>query len=294
MSHFWTGFTKQAAKERERSVGEQAAIVGAGTTGALAAVDSAGNIIRDIREERAVPSAKSYAEFKKQLKPGDIMFSRYKLKESPEFEVMGKKLPFTVSQAVQAGHGSPHYHGLVYTGRGRGVEAVGLGDVAESAGLKKNIRGQSVKVYRPEGASAKEVRRAVRFAERAKGTPYKGWGGLAAQALGTVAGVSPASKNCKVGPNGALVCTTLPAAAYPKQFPKEYMTPNEMRKTKGMKLVARYGKPQQALSEKILNRVVSPLIHKARYGLGAAGLAAAALKGKQMYDERGDTGAVAE
>ncbi len=148
--------------------------------------------------------------------------------------------------------------------------------------------GQDVKVYRPTGASAAEKSAALEFAEKAKGTPYTGAGETFMQGLGNIMGISPSSKGCKIGPSGGINCTSSIAGAYPKQFDKLWMTPDQMRAQPGMDLVARYGHiPPPSVRERALTRVVHPMLKNLKYAAGAAlstYLLSKALKGDNDVD----------
>lgn len=249
---------------------DRAKKAGAATLAGKTAWDVSRETLRDI-EEGKMAKSRSYKDFLSKLEPGDVMFTRYKGKESPNIELAGLgEVPLRASETVQLGSGSPHYHGVLYGGKGKVYQAQGQDTTYGPNMMKKDIMGQDVKVYRP-GASDAEKARALAFAEKATGTPYTSAGATLKQGLGNILGMSPSSKGCKIGPSGQINCTTSIAGAYPKQFDKLYMTPDEMRAVPGMKLVARYGHiPDLSLREKALTRLIHPTLRNLKYGAGAA------------------------
>lgn len=291
MDNFWTGFVKCAEEDKKRLISPLAA--GAAATGTGAAIESGYNIYKDRSENRSVGRSRSLKDLQKKLNPGDIVFSRSKLKDSPM--LAGGKVPLRTTELIQGITGSPHYHSGIYRGRGRVSQMVGgVGYKGESSAFKDAFLGEEIKVYRPAGAKSKEIQRAVQKAKQIKGTPYKNKKGILSQALGTIGGIGPSSKACKLGPKGSHTCTSAIAAVYPNQFKSEYVTPNEMRNTKGMTLLGRYGKNPLRPGEVIANRVVAPLLRNAKWGLGAAGLAYGAnklhgyLKNKDQVTPQGE------
>jgi len=293
MKSFQAGFFKAAARKTEVSSKEEKSPLSVTPTsagfaagGAVAAGHVGSAMIRDRLENRAVKPSKSLKDFKSSLKPGDIIFTRYRSKDSPNLEIGKHEIPIKMTRLVQGVSGSKNYHGAIYLGRGRVSQAVGSESPLETSSLKEMYRGQDVKAYRPTAAKPKEVRRAVEFARKAKGTPYANTGQLIAHGLGQLAGISPGSKKCKVGPEGNIVCTTLVTHAYPKQFPKKLMTPNEMRAQKGVKLVTRHSPiGSGAMGERLITRTILPAARGLKWGLGAAALTAGAQKVHQIYKD---------
>ena len=298
MRNFWQGFVKEALRglpsqqpptqpgqQPAWSPGATAAGVGAGVTGLGAAGMSLGNIRRDI-QDRKVKKTRSLKDFHKKLQPGDILFVRGPKKFVEERVKLpsGKTAPVTNADLAQLIHGDPYYHASIYRGKGDLSEAIGLGEKAQGGKLHR-YRGQSVKAYRPTGASTKEVQEAIDYASKVRGTKYPTTKELVSFGAQSALGVGKGSQCARKG-GGPVVCTGVATRAYPEQFKRETMGPADMRRVKGMELVGRYGNtnPRLGVKEKVISRIIHPTLRNLKWGLGAAGLTYGAVKAKQFLD----------
>jgi hypothetical protein len=282
---FWAGFEKAASpadEQMQEDVQPSATkrisplAAGAATGTGVTGYHLARTHLMDRAEDRAVKHTGYWDQLQKKMQPGDIVFTRAHNKNTNKVSVGGGKMPFSVKSLVQGMTGSQNYHGGVYLGGGRIGQAFGEGTKNNTSWMIGEMPDQDVKIYRPTAASAAERKRAVKFVERARGTPYPKIGPLAAQGAGALLGVGGSSKNCKVGPEGHLSCTTTVTHAYPDQFKRYNMTPEEMRRVKGMKLVARHrGLRATGLSDRLLPKVL-PVVRGLKWGVGAAAAAAGA------------------
>jgi cell wall-associated NlpC family hydrolase len=231
-----------------------------------------------------VKKSRAYADLLKKMEPGDVVFTRYASKESPNVELdKFGELPVRAKDLVQVSTGSPTYHGQLYLGGGKVGQAQGGAHTYDVNKTYDDWSGQDVKVYRPTKAAAAERKAALKFVQDARGTPYTSVPETVKQALANFAGVSPSSEGggCRIGPKGGINCTTSITSAYPKQFPKLYMTPDEMRAVEGMELVGRYGRAGKLTPyEHLISRALHPALKNLKWGalagLGAYGLSRAA------------------
>lgn len=270
MKTFWEGFLKAA---NERTDAEKAVGVGAATTGVLAGHHALRDIMRERRENKSTRPSKTWREFRKELQPGDVLFSRSNVKN--------KKL-FTVKDYLQPGVGSPHYHAQVYIGDGKIFHHPGEGHVAQKNIAKVQLgRGEDVVAYRPN-VSDKEKTRAIKDIPKALSKrPYKS--GIATTAMGLKNLLVPggAGKACHKTPSGKIVCTTVVSSSYPSLF-RENTNIEEMRRNPKMKMVARLNRgAPPSLRERVLTRGVYPVVKNLKWGLGAGGLA---YLGKRVHD----------
>lgn len=294
MSDFWYGFYKTAAKDQYDETGKKISPLKAGlaTTGALAAGHTIKEEYRDMKENASVRKTRSIKDLKKKLKPGDIIFTRFDSKHSPVWEadvpkflqklIKKKKvnMPIKASELVQmmAG-GSTHYHGALHVGKGKVLEAQGQDMKSAVHNLKNTVSGNDVKVYRITDMKKRDIDAAAEWGKKQKGVRYANNKELVRHGAGHLFGAN-GPKSCRPrGKKGPLVCTTVITKAHPKKFKREFMSPDEMRAQKGMKLVARFGKsPPTRLRTKILQRGIYPVLKNSKWGVAAAGAAYAANK----------------
>lgn len=274
-------FDERLARKRQDE--RRAATAGAGVVGGLTAADAVREYARDASEAKSVKRSRSYADLLKKLEPGDIAFTRFASKQSPLMELGGKEIPIRAKDLVTMGTGSPYYHGQIYLGGGKVGQAGGLDQPYAVNKTYDDWSGQDVKVYRPTKASSAERKAALKFVQDARGTPYPSNAENLKQGLMNFLGVSPSSAGgkCRIGPTGALNCTTSVTSAYPEQFPKLHMTPDEMRAAEGMELVGRYGRAGKLTPyEHLISRALHPALKNLKWGalagLGAYGLSRAA------------------
>jgi hypothetical protein len=167
---------------------------------------------------------------------------------------------------MMAAKGDPFYHSSIYMGKGKLADAYDFekgisndtplfGDVAEG-----------VRAYRPKSGQ----KEALDYARKMKGTAYGSDEEILRHGFEHLLGNGKKSGVC--GPDGQ-VCTQFVANAYPELFPDQYASPATMRHAKDLELIARYEPIQVAKREKILSRLVYPLLKNAKYGLGAGALA---------------------
>jgi len=293
--------SKKASPKKVKSDARKATEVAAGTTGALAATKALKEEIVDRVENAKVRKTRSIKDLKKKLKPGDILFTRYDPKHSPDWDfdvpknlqkyVKGKKnikLPIKASEFVQFGAGgSTHYHGALYVGGGRALEAEGQAYKSKINSLKEVVKGNDVKVYRVTNQPKSEITKGVNWAKKQKGVRYGTMPELLRHGAGHLFGRG-GPKSCRTpkGKGKPIVCTTTITKAHPKTFKREYMSPDEMRAKKGVKLVARFGRtPPTRVKSKILQRVVYPVLKKGKWGALAGAATYLGAKGKKKYDK---------
>jgi hypothetical protein len=275
---------------RKRHDEDRAIGAGLGVTGGLALGDSVREYARDAVEDKTVKRSRSYADLLKKLEEGDVVFTRYAAKHAPKYALPGgQEIPLSAKDLVQLTTGSPHYHGQIYEGQGRTSQAQGSNLPYERSKTYNDWSGQDVKVYRPTKASGAERKAALKFVQDARGTPYTSVADTIKQGLANLAGVSPSSKGgkCRIGPNGGINCTTSITSAYPEQFKKLFMTPEEMRGVDGMELVGRYGRAGKLTPyEHLMTRAIYPALKNAKWGLlaGAGAYGASKLLGDDHDD----------
>lgn len=279
---------KRLARKRSDDDGLQALAAGLGVTGGLSGGDALREYSRDALEEKSVKRSRSYADLFKKLQPGDVAFTRYPSKLSPNMNIAGVDVPIRAKDVVQIGTGSPYYHGELYLGGGKVAQAGGTEVPYNVNNTFHDWSGQDVKVYRPTKASAAERKAALKFAQDARGTPYTTFPETVKQGIANFLGISPSSKGgkCRIGPGGALNCTTSVTSAYPEQFKKLYMTPDEMRAVEGMELVGRYGRAGKLSPyEHLITRAMYPALKNAKWGLLAGAGVYGASKLKDALEE---------
>jgi hypothetical protein len=137
-----------------------------------------------------------------------------------------------------------------------------------------------LRVYRPKKAD--DALKAVRFAEKMRGEEYKDVSDMITHGTDHLfgsGGPKTSGLKCKIGKKG-IVCSELVAEAYPRIFKDRFMSPLDMRHSKDMELVARYGtKVPTTVRELALMHGVYPALKNAKWGAlaGAAGLAGMSL-----------------
>ena len=273
------GFFKFAKEEKQLDPFDIGLGVGATTAAGATAVESAKNYVIDRAEDKSRDMVGTYQKFKAKLKPGDIIYSGYNPKDS--FDVMlGKnlKFPLKVSQMVQIATGNKNYHGMIYLGNGLIAQAEGDGMPLAIRKLKDQMKGQRVKAYRPTAATQKEVQSAINYAKKVKGTRYKNPMETFRQGLNMVFNPTMGPKTCRKTKNG-IVCNTLVTKAYPKQFPRENMSINQVRGKKGVEFVAGMDRIKKSpVSDKVINRLVNPALKSLKWAIPAAAVAGFAAK----------------
>lgn len=264
--------TKEEEK-RKKAIG-----IGGGVTLGMAGYEGALNEFRDQAENASVPRSRSINDLRKKIKPGDVVFHR-----TPNSESFRNSLGITNNDILSTIKGDPFGHASIYTGHGRIIESgggdkhtVGSSDLMRRANLRKpNFRHmqEDLKIYRPK-VSPEKVKDAIAYAVNSKGREYASDTDLLKHAanhlLNPTGGPNVA---CKTGKKG-ITCTELVAEAYPDILKKRYASPADMRASKDLELVARYGnRIPMSLREKILSRAVYPTIKNLKYGVGAGALA---------------------
>lgn len=276
---------------RDDDARSTALAAGLGTTAGLSGADATREYLRDALEDKAVKHSRSYADLFKKLEAGDIVFTRYPAKHAPKYALPGgQEIPLSAKDLVQLTTGSPNYHGQIYEGGGKVSQAQGSNMPYERSNTFHDWSGQDVKAYRPTKASAAERKAALKFVKDARGTPYTSVGETVKQGLSNLLGLSPSSKGgkCRIGPDGGINCTSSITSAYPKQFDKLYMTPDEMRGVEGMELVGRYGRAGKLTPyEHVMTRGIYPLLKNAKWGLLAG---AGAYGAKKLLEDDRDAG----
>ena len=276
---------RQEAEERKSRL-EQAAGLGAATTGGLALNHSIRHTLQDIGEERAVPKTNSWREYLKKLQPGDVIFSREFGKDD-----RGKA---HIYDALAAAKGDNFVHPTVYRGGGMISEAGGA-DVPAKARARMSASHYPLeqRAYRFKNIADPEKARAFQFLDEMAGTPYKSATDTALHGLGHLAGVQvpTTGKACRVGKDG-VVCSELVAEAFPKRFKDRLMSPIDMRHHPDMEMVARYGHSVDVpLGERVLARGVYPVLRNLKWGLGAGALGYAGLSLADYFKQRGQVDA---
>lgn len=250
-----------------------AAMAAGATTGAIStAIEGASTHLMDLREARSGKMKRSYKNLLKTLKPGDIIYSGYGSQDSGALRLGKRDLPIRTSHGVQALMGSQNYHGMIYLGGGRIAQAEGPDSPLSIRNLKSEAKRQRLKVYRPTGASAKEVQDAIDYAKKSRGTRYK-----SAPEIGKM--VAHRTLNPMGGPRtcrkekGGIVCNTLVNKAYPNQMTQAYAGHNELRRTRGMEFVGGIDKLKPSRKDAFISKAVSPAIRSARFAIPAAAVA---------------------
>ncbi len=287
MNYFLKGFEKTAKfiqKNPEPSTGHKALAVGSGVAATGAVAQSFSDSMKD-RVESKVKSSRSLKDFSKKLKKGDVIYSGYNPKDSFSVMLGKKKLPLKVSQMVQMATGNPNYHGMVYLGKGLVGQAEGEGMPLAIRKLHSQGKGQRMKAYRPK-ASKKEIDSAVNYVKKVKGTRYKNIKETATQGAEMLFRPGMGPKTCRKT-KGGIVCNTLVTKAYPKQFKRENMSVNQVRKTKGTKFIGSYGKISKSpIADKVINKVIHPTLKNLKWGLGAGALAYGGMKLRDYIKKR--------
>lgn len=278
LAYFWEGFEKRAL-EQDQSIAKPAVAAGAGTTGVLATALSIKNMKQDAARDK-LQRTKSYKQFLAKLQPGDVVFSNADIaKYEPLYKGFGVEVK--PPHLVNLFHGDPNMHAMVYTGKGNVTESAGYKEKIKNVHLDK-YKDQQLMSYRPDvGKGVKE--KALNYVKSVKGQEYPGPAGTLAHGVKSLAGVG--GKACRTD-KGKQVCTTLATNAYPEVFDKKHMSTREMKNTKKMKYVASYGKrTPMSTAQKVITYGAHPILKNLKWGLGAAGLTAAGLKAKQLYDK---------
>jgi len=281
---FWLGFEKRAKAvaeqaPSERSDASKALGVGAATTGGLAAAQGTRSAIRDHRAYKAAPHVNSINHLKRHAKPGDIFFTRKE--KSPGW---GNSKTLTEKNVIQSAMGSPEYHAALYTKNKQVFHAHAGGAPASHHFFQKGqafLPGESVHVYRPTAATKAERESALKQPQRLRNRRYKESPQMMGDAAKALVSKNLTGKACH-NVQGRIVCNEVVTSAYPKQFKRRGATIEDMKSTKGMKLVATYGK-KPSMIEHATARGVYPLMRNAKWGLGAGVASYAALKARKAF-----------
>jgi len=274
-------YAEDDVRERLRN----AVLTGLGTTTALAAGQSSIGMYRDAQENK-MKYTRGLDDFMGKLKPGDVLFHRRPTKWSGKSDLGPFELPIKETDVMIGAKGDQFYHASIYGDKGRGKRR-GLGTIYEAADWEKGVTkspitgdfAEEIKAYRPKGQTPETRRAAIDYLKKRIGTQYKEAPGVIAHGLTHHAGIrAPSKQICGLGPGGKTVCTELVAEAYPKIFKDRFMSPMNMRHSKDMELIARYGANvgKNPLKDAILSRALYPLLRNAKWGLlagaGAYGL----------------------
>lgn len=263
----------------------QAALLGLGMTGGLGAYDSLAHTIRDRIQRGAVPATRSFSDFQGKLQPGDVVFHRRPSKHSGAASIGSRELPFKESDVMIGAKGDPFYHPSVYRGGGNITEAAGAYEGVKNTRLNPKYP-EELMAYRLKDPKRGEISKAQRFLDRMIGSDYKSHADTikhGATHLFTPKGPRTSGLKCKIGKKG-IVCSELVAEAYPRVFKDRFMSPIDMRHSKDMELVARYGTQVRPITarEAILSKGVYPLLKNLKWGALAGGVG---LAGMSLADQ---------
>lgn len=306
MNYKMIGFIKESQSipyQKDINPLAAGATTGAGVVGANIFKENIQNKLHENRYKH-IRGSRSYSDFLKKLKPGDILYTRTPIKYSAnaiDMEDLPKNfqkrlsksniakgiknivqkrgiMPLKESEAIQLFSGKPFSHAAIYTGKGNIVEAAGASQGVKGGKLKNVSKAHTVHVYRPKsGANS-----AVRFAEKQRGGKYTDVGTVLKDVAKSTFVPGGAGKTCRKIPNKGVVCQTLVTKAYPKTFKKELVPMREMQQNKGTQLIAKYIKGGKISGrEKFISRFLSPAIRSMKY---AVPVAAAGFAAKKIYD----------
>jgi len=279
---FQDGLEKIAKKNKRGNSVHTGAVVGGAT--ALGTAGTALNIRRRTLAEEALESKlkKSHTknDFMKKLKPGDILYSGYHPKHSPYVNIGKRKVPIPQSQVVQMVTGSPYYHGMLYAGKGKIIQAEGAKRPLAVRNLKSAMADQRVKAYRIKNLKGKDAEEAIRWARSKVGTPYKSVSDSIKQGLSMLYDPKGGPSSCRKTGKG-IVCNTLPTKALNKYFKKEYSTIRDIRKNKNVAHIATFARSKIPRSDKIVSHVVYPALKSLKY---APLIAGGSYLAKKIYD----------
>lgn len=283
---FLEGFKKQAnsLSDKDRKDVKRAGI---GGTAAGAALYGGHDYLLDQREKK-LPNRKTYAELKKQLKPGDILISGGVPKHSDPMYLSAKipqkiwdRIPTfglprdvhdprktTISSLLSGVGGGSKYHAAIYLGKGR----VGhMSGDAYNHSLKDAFHTQNVAAYRFKDSTKRERESAVNYVRGVikKKTPYS-LIKAAPQVLTNL--VSPVGRKACRSRKGSQVCNTLPTRAYDKRrftWQGEHTYSGDLRKAKNLVPVARKDAFKLPVAYSVRGRV-GQAAKGLKLGLGAA------------------------
>jgi len=255
----------------------QAALTALGVTGGFAGYDALSHTIRDKMQEAGVPKTRSFQDFQSKLQPGDVVFHRRPSKYSGAASIGAQEFPIKESDVMIGAKGDPFYHPSVYRGKGRITEAAGAMEGVKNSRLWSKYP-EEMKVYRPKDPS--QTPKALRFLDSMVGEEYKSHADTikhGATHLFTPSGPKTSGLKCKIG-KGGIVCSELVAESYPKIFKDRFMSPVDMRHSKDMELVARYGNVKGITArEALLSKVLYPTLKNLKWGALAGGLGLAGM-----------------
>jgi len=274
MKRFFAGFEKKAIVGTAFGAG-----VGAGGAYATAKKEMEVSKLR----EATIEKSPSLSAFIKKLQPGDIIYSGIKGTIMPS-DSAGKKFGF---MAIPLVSGDLKYHSMVYTGKGKVVDAarrrdLGPGnktpDIAEIP-LQRKLRNVGKKdytltAYRPIGADREDKNNAVERAKSLIGARYPSDLEMAGKALKVLIGV-PGRKE-SISKDEPLVCQDTAIKAYPDKFKKRHLTVSEMQYNQNFTPVARAGEYSYSPEAQLLAQNAYPLLKGLRAGLKGAALGAVA------------------
>ncbi len=265
--------------KRDEEQKRKAKQVGVGVLAGLSGYEGIRNELFDRAEDESTKKTRNLDALRKKMQPGDVVFHR-----TPN-DVSSKALGhITTNDILSAVKGDPFYHTSIYTGKGLISEAgAGKSDQVGNSRLSR-AADDDLRVYRPK-LDPKTVAGAVDYAKANKGRQYSTLGRQAEHGLrhlfDPTGGPDVARPTCK-----GTACTELVTEAYPEVFKKRFISPIDMRQSKDMELVARYGKDiPVSLREKVLSRGVYPLLKNLKYGLGAGALAYGGMKAYDLLKD---------
>ena len=285
MKRFFAGFEKRAFTGTAFGAG-----VGAGGAYATAKKEMEVSKLREATIERSP----SLTAFIKKLQPGDVIYSGVAGGIMPSDSV-AKKFGF---RAIPLVSGDLKYHSMVYTGRGKVIDAARRRDLGEGnrtpdiaeIPLQKKLRSlkrneYTLTAYRSIGDDRDDRRRAVERARSLIGGRYPDDLEITGKALKVLVGI-PGRKGA-ITKDEPLVCQDTAIKAYPDKFPKRHLTVSEMQYNPNFTPVARAGSHTYSPEEQILAQNTYPLLKGLRAGLkGAAVGAIADIIGKRVKNKR--------
>lgn len=266
---FWSGFEKQARLDKDNTKRDVALAAGGAYAGTSAVMG-----IHDLRRysDKNRVYAKSIKGLKKQLRPGDVILTSSSFHDGPHAR--------DLKTLLRVGKGGEHYHGTVYIGKGRVMEATGMGTRASSTRIE-DIPSKNISVYRPKHAVREDIKKAVNFAKKSRGTPYANSKELWRNGVSYLTGIGGGRTGKAVlGPKGSIVCTEMVAEAYPKIFKKKNIGTRDIETSKDMINVVNFKRGGKGIRgmDKVLSSAAHPLLKNIKWGLVGGALAYAAHK----------------
>lgn len=259
-----------------------AAIAGTTTTAGLTINRAVHEAAKEAADYARVKNSTSFDDLLKQMKPGDVVFSR---------STLTSKYKIDVKQMLQAGMGSRHYHASMFVGGGRIAEHPGAGYKSWMPHMRTQLsRGEDVVVYRPKVSD--EVK--AKAVERAKGLIGRNY--ASSKEVLTTGFRSLIGLPGKIGgtsPGSPITCVTVPQQGYKEIFGSKFSTVQDLKDHPAMEMVARLQRKGTAplMNEKALYRVGYGVAKYAKWGLLAAGVAfGATMFVRHMMNKKKSTG----